>query len=513
MTAPPISDELMLLRRQGTILLVGMAWVTIALLGLFGMLMPGRDARLVIMIGLIANIGPSYMIWRGRQDTVTRLMVGTLAAIYPALGVSLLAGHPWQMDAHMYFFVALAALTVLCDWRPILLASVLIAAHHLLLELFAPAQVFTGVGNFGRIVFHALAVVLQCALLGFITVKLRNLILRGDRARTEAEAMARDAIAGRGLLEAAMATATAAEARVTQERDRRENAEREGERRRRADMVALAERFEASIADMVGSVGAACCELDDSARSLADLAQRANREAAQTATSVSASTLHAGALAGQVRHLSHSIGQIAGSVDRQATLSGAARSASASVHDAVSALTSRTAAIEGFADTIQEIAGQTNLLALNATIEAARAGEVGRGFAVVAGEVKQLAGQATAATGEIRTLAGSVGAGADIARGSLDAIAAMVEDVARAAEAIREEVSSQRSTAAALEHSAAEAAGGAQMVADDFRGIVRMAGDTERLSVKVSASASALTGVSRGLQAATTRFVEQLQAA
>jgi methyl-accepting chemotaxis protein len=48
------------------------------------------------------------------------------------------------------------------------------------------------------------------------------------------------------------------------------------------------------------------------------------------------------------------------------------------------------------------VASETNLLALNATIEADRAGAAGKGFAVVAGEVKSLAGQATAATRKIR---------------------------------------------------------------------------------------------------------------
>ena len=513
MTPPPPRDELTQLRRRGMVLLVGMGWITTAVLGLVGLVDPERDASVVVLAGMLANVGPTVAVLRGRHDAAARLMVGTLAAIFPALGVALLSGHPWQMDAHMYFFVALATLTVLCDWRPIVAASALIVVHHLLLELLAPAMVFNGHGNFGRVLFHAAAVVLQCVILGYVTVQLRHLIVRAQDARSEAEALAAAATAGEAKVERALAAAMIAEAQVSNERDRREAAERDADRRRRAEMLAVAERFEASITEVVGTVGAASSELDGSARALAALAQRANREAAQTAGSVTASTLHAQGLAARVQQLSHSIGQIAGSVDRQATLSGSARTASVTVQEAVASLTRRTATIEEFADTIQDIAAQTNLLALNATIEAARAGEVGRGFAVVAGEVKQLAGQATTATGEIRTLAGSIGTGADTARGSLDAIAAMVDDVARDAAVIREEVASQRETAAALEQSATEAAGGARSLSDDFTVIVRMAGDTEQQSGKVADAATALTEVARALETATAQFVVQLKAA
>ncbi|KMO21882.1 methyl-accepting chemotaxis protein [Methylobacterium platani] len=76
-------------------------------------------------------------------------------------------------------------------------------------------------------------------------------------------------------------------------------------------------------------------------------------------------------------------------------------------------------AMNGVVEAITAIAEQINLLALNATIEAARAGAAGRGFAVVAAEVKNLAGQAQAATGRIT---GEIGAMQAVSREVAEAL-------------------------------------------------------------------------------------------
>jgi len=510
MTATVDLDEV---RRIGVRLLVIGGWLTTLLLTGFCALIDPDRSRIVLTIGVLTNLYPSLLIRRGRSDAAVRLAVGTLPAVMPALGVYVLTGRAWQMDAHMYFFVALSGLTLLCDWRPIVLASVLIAVHHALLSLLAPDLVFSTAGDIGRVLFHAVAVILQAVLLSFIAVRLRDLLEAQARARTESRALVVRAEADAAKAEAALDEAQMAQQRADAERARREAVEAELRDRRRQDMLKLADDFESSIAEIVGAVGIACDDLDQSAHALNLLARRTSHEAGTTATSVVLASHRAQDLAVNVRVLSQSIGLIANSVDRQAGLSGTARGISTSGYDAVTTLSERSVTIGGFTDTIAAIATQTNLLALNATIEAARAGEVGRGFAVVAGEVKGLAQQASVATSRIRHLADAMATGADQARDALGQITTVVADVAAASETIRDEVGRHHATAAEIERTAHETAADTEAVAQEVDGIVTLAKDTEALSDQVSRSASGLNASSAALRTAAGQFVDMLKAA
>ncbi|MBL7396043.1 chemotaxis protein, partial [Escherichia coli] len=81
---------------------------TVAVVFVLGLLLGSQREWMTFLLGAAANIAPTVVALRRRYDAAARMIVGTLAAIQPALAVYALTGHPWQMDSHMYFFVALS---------------------------------------------------------------------------------------------------------------------------------------------------------------------------------------------------------------------------------------------------------------------------------------------------------------------------------------------------------------------------------------------------------------------
>jgi len=127
-------EELIKLRVRGVLILTMLGWTSTIVLLLLALVCNLRNELLAVAFSAAINIVPTYYALRERYDDGAGTAFGVMAAVHPALLVWMLQGHPWQMEGHMYFFVGLAALTLVCEWRPIAVAVGLTAAHHLLLS-------------------------------------------------------------------------------------------------------------------------------------------------------------------------------------------------------------------------------------------------------------------------------------------------------------------------------------------------------------------------------------------
>ena len=151
-----------------------------------------------------------------------------------------LAGHAWQIDMHMYFFAALACLVAYCDYRPILAGTVAVALHHLVLNFLLPAAIYPGGADFGRVVLHAVILLIEAGVLIWLALKLSQLFETTAQKTAEAEA------------------ASAAEARANIDRI---EAERQAKQDRDAARRELAAGFERKIGGIVEAVAVAASEM------------------------------------------------------------------------------------------------------------------------------------------------------------------------------------------------------------------------------------------------------------
>jgi methyl-accepting chemotaxis protein len=289
------------------------------------------------------------------------------------------------------------------------------------------------------------------------------------------------------------------------------DAETKIERGRRVDGVTR--DFEAMIGEIVDTVSSASSQLESSADSLSNTAQRSKELATAVSMASEEASANVQSVASSTEEMASSITEISRQVQESARMAGDAVGQARSTTDRVSELSKAATRIGDVVELINTIAGQTNLLALNATIEAARAGEAGRGFAVVASEVKALAEQTAKATGEIGQQITGIQAATQESVNAIKEISGTIEKLSEISSTIAAAVEEQGAATQEISRNVQRAAQGTHEVSSNIAHVERGATETGTASAQVLSAAKSLSGNSARLRAEVKKFLGSVRAA
>lgn len=130
-------------RAFGHRLIGGVLWGLV--LAVTGAALLLKGPWLALGLGAAALAGGATLAGASDKDGAGgRMAIAAALMGLVSLLVAAFKGHPWQIDLHMAYFAALAALVIYCDWRAILAGAAVVAVHHLTLSFLLPAAVFPG---------------------------------------------------------------------------------------------------------------------------------------------------------------------------------------------------------------------------------------------------------------------------------------------------------------------------------------------------------------------------------